>query len=120
MGIIAAPYISSAHELQCIVDHLVAQGGLLVGPLFQRGELDGFSQRIAHLHIVVTGRDKCLVRTASIVIVTTVQLDLHPAVQLLRHRITFLLGDLGPDGGLCGRLCSHIEHIRLDNGHQGG
>ena len=98
----------------------LAQGSLLVGPLFQGGELDGLGQGIAHLHIVVPGGNEGLVGTLPVVTVAGVQLDLHPAVQLLGHRIPLLLGDLGPDGGLGGRLGTHVEHVCLDNGHEGG
>ena len=120
MRIIAAPDITSAHKLQRIVDYLAAQGCGLVCLFLQRGELDGFTQRITYLHVIITGRDIGIVRALPAVSVSGIQLDLNPAIQLGDNRITLLLGDLGPDLGIGVWLCPDVQTIGIHNRHQGG
>ena len=46
--------------------------------------------------------------TASIAFSAFIKFDLYPAVELLRYMIPLILGDLGPDLRVGGRLCSRV------------
>ena len=77
----AAPDIAVADELAGEVDDLVPEGHGRVRCLDRRIILDGLLQCILHGDVVVSRRDERALVFA--VIITRVQLELYPAVQLI-------------------------------------
>ena len=90
----AAPDIAVPDELTGEVDDLVSEGHGRVRRLDRRIVLDGLLQCILHGDVVVSRRDeRALVFT---VIITRVQLELYPAVELIQYIIALTGGDRRP------------------------
>ena len=90
----AAPDIAITDELAGEVDDLVSEGHGRIRRLDRRIVLDGLLQCILHGDVVVTGRHiRPLIFT---VIITCVQLELYPAVELIQHVIALTRGDRRP------------------------